>query len=137
MLTDWYYLYFKWDKDFPAHKAAAVAAYRDRCQTKRETRVQDHVQRTWENFYPTLNVYDLSQVHGNKSLSLSLSLSLILDLRSYQKLQPKNHCNMLRWPIPFPLTMSPLLPLLSHMKDLLWIKCSFPIKKYIVKANEV
>ena len=31
---------------FPAHKVAAVAAYRDRCQTKKETHMQGHVQRT-------------------------------------------------------------------------------------------
>ena len=31
---------------FPAHKVAAIAAYRDRCQTKKETHMQGHVQRT-------------------------------------------------------------------------------------------
>ena len=106
-------------------------------QTKRETRVQGHVQRTWENFYQLFNVYDLSQVHGNKSLSLSSSTFVLI-----RNSKPKSHCNMLRWPIPFPLAMSPLLPLLSHMKDLLWINFSASIskrrkKKNIVKANEV
>ena len=37
---------FHFGQRFPAHKAAAVAAYRDRCQTKKETHMQGHVQRT-------------------------------------------------------------------------------------------
>ena len=64
---------------FPAHKVAAVAAYRNRCQTKkRDTYARSgatHMTNTKRKLLSTLNVNDLSQVHGNKSLSLSLSLS--------------------------------------------------------------
>ena len=41
-------------------------------QTKRETRVQDHVQRTWENFYQLLTfMISLKYTVTNHSLSLS------------------------------------------------------------------
>ena len=116
-----------WDifkgQGFPAHKVAAVAAYRDRCQTKKETHARSCAY-TKRKLLSTLNVNGLSQVHDNKSLyhqnpfNASLSSSTFVLIRnSSQKTtttclgaDPTDHVSTVPSPQP---TWRPLEKILS------------------------